>query len=173
MKRLLYILLLLILLSSCAIRPDEVLSNKEMVSLLVDLHCAEGILQVAGYNYGHESEVEQYYQVILDEHGVTQAQFDSSLVWYTEHPAYFSRVYPKVRKQIQQLVDEAQLNQNRLSDRKLMEAKIRRDSLFLQQEPPRDSIVEHLTWEVHRYYEGTFYQAPEPEPYSVIFAEKE
>ena len=87
MKRLLYILLPLLFLSSCALRPDEVLSNREMVSLLVDLHCAEGILQVAGYNYGHESDVEQYYQVILDEHGVTQAQFDSSLVWYTEHPA--------------------------------------------------------------------------------------
>lgn len=96
---------LLLCFSSCAIRPDGVLSSGKMVNVLVDLHSAEGVLQLAGYNYGHDDEVRLYYGMILAEHGVTQAQFDSSLVWYTDHPQYFQRVYPKVIKRLQQRHD--------------------------------------------------------------------
>lgn len=93
-------------LSSCAFRPRGVLSNKEMEDVLVDLHSAEGILQVAGYNYGHFDACNIYYGIILDKHGVTQAQFDSSLVWYTAHPQYFQSVYPKVLKRLQKRHDD-------------------------------------------------------------------
>ena len=173
MKKHYAIWLLMLALSSCAIRPDEVLSNKEMVSLLVDLHRAEGILQVAGYNYGHEADVEQYYSVILESHGITQAQFDSSIVWYTDHPAYFSRVYPKVRKQLQQLYDAEELEKNRKLDRIAMRQKITSDSLYLQQEPRPDSVILHLCWEMHRYHTKILYQPRSPRPYSVIIDEKE
>ncbi|MBQ9339870.1 MAG: DUF4296 domain-containing protein [Paludibacteraceae bacterium] len=77
-----------------------------MTDVLVDIHNAEGVLQVAGYNYGHDDEVKAYYSDILQQHGVTQAQFDSSIVWYTDHPQYFQRVYPKVIKQLQQRHDD-------------------------------------------------------------------
>ena len=99
-------LLLSTLVASCSIRPDNVLSNKKMTDVLVDIHNAEGVLQVAGYNYGHDDEVKAYYSDILQQHGVTQAQFDSSIVWYTDHPQYFQRVYPKVIKQLQQRHDD-------------------------------------------------------------------
>lgn len=88
-------------LSSCVMRPRGVLSNKEMENLLVDLHSAEGILQVAGYNYGHTDDCNAYYALVLEKHGVTQAEFDSSIVWYTAHPQYFQRVYPKVIERLQ------------------------------------------------------------------------
>lgn len=94
------------MLSSCASRPDGVLSNRQMTEVLVELHHAEGVLQVAGYNYGHDEDVKAYFSVILAQHGITQAQFDSSLVWYTDHPQYFQRVYPKVLKRLQQQHDE-------------------------------------------------------------------
>lgn len=92
--------------SSCSLRPDSVLSNRQMTEVLVDIHTAEGVLQVAGYNYGHDNEVKAFYATILDRHGITQAQFDSSIVWYTDHPQYFQRVYPKVLKQLQQQHDD-------------------------------------------------------------------
>lgn len=53
-------------------------------------------MQAMGYNYGHEYETTVYFQSTLAKHHVTQAQFDSSLVWYTDHPLLFNRVYPKV-----------------------------------------------------------------------------
>ena len=83
-------------LSACTVRPRSVLSQSEMVDVLVDLHKTEGILKVAGLNYGHQSEEVSYYLQVLDKHGITQAQFDSSLVWYTDNPRFFDKIYPKV-----------------------------------------------------------------------------
>ena len=77
-------------------RPRGVLSSREMRSVLHDLHRADAILQVAGYNYGHDAALAKYYQQVLEKHGITQAQFDSSLVWYTDHPQRFDKIYPKV-----------------------------------------------------------------------------
>jgi len=88
-------------LGSCAFRPNGVLTKRKMQALLIDLHRTDGVLQVIGYNYSHDEDVEAYYKWVLDQHGVTQAQFDSSLVWYTDHPLIFNRVYPKVLDKLQ------------------------------------------------------------------------
>ena len=84
----------MVCLAGC--RPRGVLSSREMRSVLHDLHRADAILQVAGYNYGHDEALAKYYQQVLEKHGLTQAQFDSSLVWYTDHPQRFDKIYPKV-----------------------------------------------------------------------------
>lgn len=113
MKRCLPILFALCcLVTSCTMRPKWVLSNSEMVDLLVDLHYAEAVIQSAGYNYGHDDEVNRYYATLLEERGVTQAQLDSSLAWYTAHPQYFQSVYPRVMQRLekQQLAQQAQAN---------------------------------------------------------------
>jgi len=76
-----------------------------MEDLFVDLHTAEGIMQEAGYNYGHDEAQRGYYLVILAQHGVTQAQFDSSLVWYIANPTIFNKIYPKVIERLQTQYD--------------------------------------------------------------------
>lgn len=91
---------------SCTIRPKEVLSRREMTEVLYDLHRMEGCLQAAGYNYGNDAEVALYYQAVLDKHGITQAQFDSSLVWYTDNPKRFVVIYPKVVERLQKERDD-------------------------------------------------------------------
>ena len=71
-----------------------------MRSVLVDLHKMEGMIQVSGLQRGHDATEDAYYAAVLKEHGVTQAQFDSSIVWYTKHPQLFDKIYPKVFAQI-------------------------------------------------------------------------
>lgn len=88
-----------LLMGGC--RPRGVLSSRQMRLVLVDLHRADAVLQVGGYTYGHEDELGKAYQIVLEKHGVTQAQFDSSLVWYTDHPQIFDKIYPKVVKQLE------------------------------------------------------------------------
>ncbi|MBO4622204.1 MAG: DUF4296 domain-containing protein [Paludibacteraceae bacterium] len=101
MKRNLLILALLaLLLGGCTIRPEGVLSKRKMQAVLYDLHKTEGLMQAVGYGYGRDYETSVYYQSTLAKHHVTQAQFDSSLVWYTDHPLLFNRVYPKVLDRI-------------------------------------------------------------------------
>lgn len=90
----LFVLTLCLCLASC--RPSGVLSSRQMRQVLHDLHRADAIMQVAGYNYGHDEALAKYYQAVLDSHGITQAQFDSSMVWYTDHPQIFDKIYPRV-----------------------------------------------------------------------------
>ena len=46
-----------------------------------------------------------YYKSVLDEHGITQAEFDSSLVWFTDNPQIFNKIYPKVIDRLQADMD--------------------------------------------------------------------
>ena len=94
--------LLCVVLLFAACRPDGVLGSRKMRNILYELHRADAILYVQGYNYGHDEQIAKYYQVVLDKNGVTKAEFDSSLVWYTNHPQLFNRMYPKILKRCQE-----------------------------------------------------------------------
>ena len=91
-----WLVIVCVLLAVVGCRPRGVLSNNEMRGVLYDLHRADGAIQVAGYNYSHDQEVAGYYKNVLEKHGITQAQFDSSLVWFTDNPQIFNKIYPKV-----------------------------------------------------------------------------
>jgi hypothetical protein len=45
--------------------------------------------------------VARYYKNVLDKHGITQAEFDSSLVWFTDNPQIFNKIYPKVIERLE------------------------------------------------------------------------
>ena len=121
-RKLLIFIGLVVLMGSCTIRPKGVLSKRKMQKVLYELHRTEGTIQAAGYGYNHDHETSMYYQNTLAKCGVTQAQFDSSLVWYTDHPLLFNRVYPKVLDRLkaeqeyyQQLSDEVVDLRNKIS----------------------------------------------------------
>jgi hypothetical protein len=71
-----------------------------MRDIMVDLHKTDALLQVTCLQFGHDDVTEIYYAEVLEKHGVTQAQFDSSLVWYTAHPQLFDKIYPKVMAEL-------------------------------------------------------------------------
>ncbi len=104
-----------ILLAMIGCRPRGVLSNREMRDVLYDLHRADGAIQTIGYNYSHDHEVAGYYKNVLDKHGITQVQFDSSLVWYTNNPQIFNKIYPKVIERLHSDFEQEKLirEQNR------------------------------------------------------------
>ena len=77
-------------------RPKGILHSWEMREVLVDLHKTEALIQISGLQYGHDEAQNIYYAQVLAKHGITQSQFDSSLVWYTAHPVFFDKIYPKV-----------------------------------------------------------------------------
>ena len=93
--------MLLVCVAMLGCRPRGVLSNREMRDVLYDLHRADGAIQVEGYNYSHDQELAGYYKNVLDKHGITQAEFDSSLVWFTDNPQIFNKIYPKVIERLE------------------------------------------------------------------------
>lgn len=125
----------------CGCRPRGVLSSSEMRSVLHDLHHAEAVLQVAGYNYGHDEAVAKYYQQILDDHGITQAQFDSSLVWYTNHPQRFDKIYPRVVKDLEADRDEWR------AQHEMKQTLLNMQAEDIEPQPQKKSL-EELYWEL-------------------------
>jgi hypothetical protein len=128
-----------------------------MRDLLYDLHRADGAIQVAGYNYSHDEEVAGYYKNVLDKHGVTQAQFDSSLVWFTDNPQIFNKIYPKVvarldaeyeaerqRRDAQRKLRRAQKNIEKIPLRPLYEVK---------QEWQKGYDIPWKEWQIEEFYE--------------------
>lgn len=97
----LHIILVLLLFSACSQHPKDVLNSRQLKAILVDLHRTDGIIYVTNRRYGHSEEKAICYQNTLDKHGISQAYFDSSLVWYTAHPKKFEKVYDKVLAQIE------------------------------------------------------------------------
>ena len=95
------------LLPGC--RPKGILTTRQMRSVLHDLHRADAILQVSGYSYGHDEEVARYYGEVLEQHGITQAQFDSSIVWYTDHPYIYRTVYPRLIQRLEAEEEEQRI----------------------------------------------------------------
>ena len=100
LEKLLCIVLVCVpLLMSC--RGDDVLSKRQMVAVLTDLHKMDGMLQVSGIVRDPDADEVAYYDAVLASHDVTRAQFDSSLVWYTMHPQRFNKLYPRVLKKLE------------------------------------------------------------------------
>ena len=82
-------------LAACDVeRPDTVLSDTVMENVLYDYHIAKalGEQENRGENYKRVLYVDYVYQ----KHGITEAQFDSSMVWFSRHPDVLGEVYKKV-----------------------------------------------------------------------------
>ena len=144
--KILYFVLAFLAMVGC--RPRGVLSNNEMRNLLYDLHRADGAIQVAGYNYGHNQEIASYYKSVLDKHGVTQAQFDSSLVWYTDNPQIFNKIYPRVVARLQadleyeEVLRDERIRQYRTNKNKASQSSVEQPKLHIR--PIEDVQKEYI-----------------------------
>ena len=81
-------------------RPPGILHSWEMREILCDLHKTDAAMQFAGISQAQSEARMIYYSQVLERHGTTQAEFDSSLVWYTAHPQLFDKIYPRVMKEL-------------------------------------------------------------------------
>ena len=118
-------------------RPRGILSNRQFRDVLYDLHRADGIIQVAGYHYSHDTEVAAYYKQVLDKHGITQAQFDSTLVWYTDNPQIFNKIYPKVIARLDADYEAEKALRSAMRDKQLEDKK-------LQSEKEREKALQEM-----------------------------
>lgn len=100
-------------LYGCNKLPEGVLNKNEMIDLLVDIHKGESVVELQRGVYYNDSLKKMLKQSILLKHGVSQAQLDTSFVWYGNHIEDYIDVYEKV---ISRLEDELKVVQgNRMS----------------------------------------------------------
>lgn len=95
-KTLFLLLGIMFFMVSCNNRPEGVMSKSEMIDFLTDLHKLDGTLATKGIGTTQNRENIYYYNSLLKKHEITQANFDSSLVWYSKNPKNFAKIYAQV-----------------------------------------------------------------------------
>lgn len=96
----LFLLLMGVFITACSNRPDGVLSPRKMRQFLVELHQLEAVMANAPQSISEREQV-YYYNSLLVKHGISKADFDSSLVFYTKNPKVFERIYGGVVQQLE------------------------------------------------------------------------
>jgi len=97
---------IILLLSACDRRPKGVLNQNDMTIVLTEMHKTDASLMERGLTYNHYSDKAPYYKFIFKKYKITQAKFDSSLVWYSKNPRVFGNIYTKVLANLTELQKE-------------------------------------------------------------------
>lgn len=71
-----------IILASCNKVPSYVIQPDEMAELMADVRMADAVITVNPSAYGQDAKKMALKEEIFKKHGITSAQFDTSLVWY-------------------------------------------------------------------------------------------
>nr|WP_302831736.1 DUF4296 domain-containing protein [uncultured Bacteroides sp.] len=93
------VILLAFCLTACQVkRPKTVLSDAKMENVLYDFHIAKALGEDIPYNESYKRVL--YIESVYKKHGITQADFDTSMVWYARHPEMLTKVYEKVNQRL-------------------------------------------------------------------------
>lgn len=132
MKRIVwYGLLFAWLCVACHSRPDYVLDEQQMTTLLTDIHRAEGLLEAQKSQYDEVEQQQAVMAAVLVKHQVTRAQYDSSLIWYSQNLKQLIRVYARVKSNLEQ---EAEQWENIIAESQLAPLSPEGDSVQLWRE---------------------------------------
>ena len=75
--------------------PQNVLTQAQMIPIMVDIHVIEGARN-GSIMLGDTNGIEDYYAKVYDKHGITEDQFKSSFAFYSDHPTIFIPIYEEV-----------------------------------------------------------------------------
>ncbi|MCQ2290546.1 MAG: DUF4296 domain-containing protein [Muribaculaceae bacterium] len=95
-KLLILIAMAAVLLSGCDKAPDGVIKESDMADFLYDLYRLEAIIDMNPDAFPTDSLKRVAKQSLFKKHGITQADYDSSLVWYATNFEAYSTVHKKV-----------------------------------------------------------------------------
>ncbi|GGH67859.1 MAG: DUF4296 domain-containing protein [Bacteroidetes bacterium] len=76
-------------------KPDNLISEKKMTSMLLDVHLIEGARSGVRV-LGDSANVDVYYQGLFKKYDVTQGQFDTSFQYYSHYPRKMMAMYDVV-----------------------------------------------------------------------------
>ena len=159
MRKLLYLVLALLSLTvvaSCIDRPDIVLDEEQMVDLLVDVHRAEGLLEMqqqqgAGFGTDLDTYQKEIIAAVLQKHGVSRSRYDSSLMWYAQHLKLLTRVYGHVDERLK---EEHEMWSLQVTETRDFVSSMAGDSVDLW------TLREHLILDSHSYSDILFWEIP-------------
>ena len=94
---------LIVLLTACQSRPEYVIDEDTMIELLTDVHMAEGLIDLQQKeNRENDAYGQQIMAAVLDKYHVSKADYDTSLVWYSQNLSKLIRIYRHVDENLQE-----------------------------------------------------------------------
>lgn len=84
--------------------PSDIIQPVEMEDLLYDYHLASSMANSLSYSENYKKEA--YYQYVFEKHHVTEAEFDSSMVWYSRNSDMLAGMYEKLQKRLDREVEQ-------------------------------------------------------------------
>lgn len=90
---------LICFLASCGNR--NVLSRDEMTDVLYDVQLAQAIYQFKYNDFVSVDAKDALLAGVLEKHNITEAQFDSSLVWYSDNAEIMMKINDSVKSRLQ------------------------------------------------------------------------
>ena len=99
-------LLILLSLISCGRTPGGVMSVNEMADLIVDLQLADAYIESHIDEFQNDSSKLIVKQSIFKKHGITQQDYDSSMVWYAHNMEDYTKAYDKAVGKLKERYDK-------------------------------------------------------------------
>lgn len=101
MKKLCFFFILMLTVMACKVkRPDGVIAESQMEELLYDYHLARSMGENLPVSDNYKKAL--YIQSVFQKYDVTQAEFDSSMVWYTRHTDILAKIYEKINDRLKE-----------------------------------------------------------------------
>ena len=120
-----------LLFFSCTNRPNDVLSEQKMEAVLFDLYQLEVVINENRSIFDNDSILRaQCLKSIFDKHKISEAKFDTSLVWYNANLGKFLKINEQLNNRYSQLIDD--LN---ATEEIIRKAATQIDTFYLIQKP--------------------------------------
>ena len=114
LKQRIFILTLLFVLLLSACGKSKVLSERQMENVLFDFHIADAVINDNRRDFPNEEKKQELYASVFKKHGITQEQFDTSLVWYGRNLDKLLVIYSSLDKRYAVLADSINAKIERL-----------------------------------------------------------
>lgn len=87
-------------MASCGKKiPEDIIQPDAMESLLYDYHLASTMSSSLPYTENYKKDA--YFSYVFQKHHVTEAEFDSSMVWYTRNSDQLATIYKNLQKRME------------------------------------------------------------------------
>jgi hypothetical protein len=79
--------------AACSRTPAGIIPEKKMQQVMVDVQLAEAMIHMEPNLYPTPAERRALYQTVFRKHQLTEAEYDSSMIWYGKHLDLYMRIY--------------------------------------------------------------------------------
>lgn len=96
-----------ILISGCDSRPSHVLSRSKMEKVLYDYYIAQAM--VTRLESDQKYMEQEYMDAVFENNGISKADFDTSMVWYTRNTEELKKIYDNLKVRLDEECEEMQM----------------------------------------------------------------